>query len=187
MLSNLKISDIAIIKEAVIDFDNGLNVLTGETGAGKSIVIDSINAILGEKTSRELIRTGESSAMVNALFGDISDNIKALLEANGLPVEADGSLLLQRRLYKDGKNACRINGMNVTVSMLKSIGMKLINIHGQRDSQELLDAEKHIDFDAAKFQEQYENNLALNATLFEDKIIETIMKDNVPKDIGNMF
>ena len=146
MLKSLQIENIAIIEKASIGFADGLNVLTGETGAGKSIIIDSINAVTGEKTSRELIRTGESSAFVNALFCDISDNIKALLEENGLPVEADGTLLLQRRLYKDGKNACRINGMNVTVSMLKSIGMKLINIHGQRDSQELLDAEKHIDF-----------------------------------------
>lgn len=146
MLKSLQIENIAIIEKASIGFSDGLNVLTGETGAGKSIIIDSINAVTGEKTSRELIRTGESSAFVNALFCDISDNIKALLEENGLPVEADGTLLLQRRLYKDGKNACRVNGMNVTVSMLKSIGMKLINIHGQRDSQELLDAERHIDF-----------------------------------------
>ena len=146
MLKSLQIENIAIIEKASIGFADGLNVLTGETGAGKSIIIDSINAVTGEKTSRELIRTGESSATVNALFCDISDNIKTLLEENGLPVESDGSLLLQRRLYKDGKNSCRINGMNVTVSMLKNIGMKLINIHGQRDSQELLDAERHIDF-----------------------------------------
>ncbi len=146
MLKSLQIENIAIIEKASIGFSDGLNVLTGETGAGKSIIIDSINAVTGEKTSRELIRTGESSALVNALFCDISDNIKNLLEENGLPTEPDGSLLLQRRLYKDGKNACRINGMNVTVSMLKNIGMKLINIHGQRDSQQLLDVERHIDF-----------------------------------------
>lgn len=166
MLKSLLIENIAIIEKASIDFSDGLNILTGETGAGKSIIIDSINAVIGEKTSRELIRTGESSAFVNALFCDISDNVKKLLEENGLPVESDSTLLLQRRMYKDGKNACRINGVNVTVSMLKAVGMKLINIHGQRDSQELLDSERHIDFvdsfsDISSVSEKYRENFAL--------------------------
>ncbi len=146
MLRSVNIENIAIIEKAEIEFSEGLNILTGETGAGKSILIDSINAVTGEKTSRELIRTGESFAEVSAFFDGISDSVKERLAENGLPVEADGTLLLQRRLSRDGKNVCRINGATVTVSILKNIGMSLINIHGQRDSQFLLDNEKHIGF-----------------------------------------
>lgn len=146
MLKSLDIRNIAIIEKASVEFTGGLNILTGETGAGKSILIDSINAVTGEKTSRELIRTGEDSAEVSAFFEDVSDEIQSILDASGLPVSEDKTLLLQRRLSKDGKNACRVNGAPVTVSMLKSIGINLINIHGQRDSQALLDSERHIDF-----------------------------------------
>ncbi len=146
MLRSVNIENIAIIEKATVEFSEGLNILTGETGAGKSILIDSINAVTGEKTSRELIRTGESFAEVSAFFDGISDNVKNKLAENGLPVEADGTLLLQRRLSKDGKNVCRINGAAVTVSMLRNIGSSLINIHGQRDSQFLLDSERHIEF-----------------------------------------
>ncbi len=146
MLKSIDIKNIAIIEKASVEFTGGLNILTGETGAGKSILIDSINAVTGEKTSRELIRTGEDAAEVSAFFENISDEVKNKLTENGLPSEEDGTLLLQRKLTKDGKNVCRINGSAVTVSMLKNIGMNLINIHGQRDSQALLDSEKHIDF-----------------------------------------
>lgn len=146
MLKSLDIKNIAIIEKASVEFTGGLNILTGETGAGKSILIDSINAVTGEKTSRELIRTGEDSAEVSAFFEDVSDFVQRLLADSGLPVSEDRTLLLQRRLSKDGKNACRVNGAPVTVSMLKSIGINLINIHGQRDSQALLDSERHIDF-----------------------------------------
>ncbi len=159
MLRSVNIENIAIIEKAAVEFFPGLNILTGETGAGKSILIDSINAVTGEKTSRELIRTGESFAEVSAFFDDISDSVKEKLSENGLPVEPDGTLLLQRKLYRDGKNVCRINGSSVTVSMLKSIGMSLINIHGQRDSQFLLDSEKHIEF---------LDSYAGNAQLIED-------------------
>lgn len=146
MLKSLNIENIAIIEKAGAEFTAGLNILTGETGAGKSILIDSINAVTGEKTSRELIRTGEDAAEVSAFFEDISSDIKNKLLENGLPCEDDSTLLLYRKISRDGKNVCRINGCPVTVSMLKSIGMGLINIHGQRDSQSLLDSEKHIDF-----------------------------------------
>ena len=122
MLLNLKISDIAIIKEAVIDFDNGLNVLTGETGAGKSIIIDAINAILGERTSRELIRTGSDNAEVSAFFEDINDGVIAILDEFGINSEEDKTLLISRKISLDGKNVCKINGVSVTVSMLKRIG-----------------------------------------------------------------
>ncbi|MBE6811904.1 MAG: DNA repair protein RecN [Ruminococcaceae bacterium] len=146
MLCNLQIENIAIIEKASVDFVNGFNVLTGETGAGKSIIIDSINAVLGEKTSRELIRTGCVSANVSAYFAFVAKPVNDLLESLELPVESDGSLLLQRKLYKDGRNLCHVNGATVTVSVLRRIGMMLMNIHGQRDSQDLLNAEQHFQF-----------------------------------------
>ena len=146
MLSNLKISDIAIIKEAVIDFDNGLNVLTGETGAGKSIIIDAINAILGERTSRELVRTGSNNAEVSAFFENINDDVITILNEFGIECEEDKSLLISRKISLDGKNVCKINGSNVTVSMLKKIGQALINVHGQMDNQNLLNEELHYTY-----------------------------------------
>ncbi len=146
MLSNLKISDIAIIKEAVIDFDNGLNVLTGETGAGKSIIIDAINAILGERTSRELIRTGSNNAEVSAFFEKINDDVITILDEFGIECEEDKSLLVSRKISLDGKNICKINGSNVTVSMLKKIGQSLINVHGQMDNHNLLNEELHYTY-----------------------------------------
>lgn len=146
MLSNLKISDIAIIKGAAIDFDNGLNVLTGETGAGKSIIIDAINAILGERTSRELIRTGSNNAEVSAFFENINDDAIAILNEFGLECEEDKSLLVSRKISLDGKNVCKINGSNVTVSMLKKIGQALINVHGQMDNHNLLNEELHYTY-----------------------------------------
>lgn len=146
MLSNLKIENIAIIEYASIDFADNFNCMTGETGAGKSIIIDSINAILGEKTSRELIRTGESKATVSAFFTDISYRTQNLLSEMGLPYEEDNSLLISRVMTKDGRNNCKVNGTNVTVSMLKSIGLSLINIHGQSDNQELMSPELHYTF-----------------------------------------
>ena len=145
MLTSLKIENVAIIESAAIEFGCGLNVLTGETGAGKSIVIDSINAILGERTSRELIRTGADSAKVYAVFEDIVDGIKSVLDENGIDCD-DGVLIINRTLNRDGRNVCRINGFPVTVSMLKSIGRELIDIHGQHDNQALLSPEKHCGF-----------------------------------------
>lgn len=146
MLTLLQIENIATIEKATIEFSEGLNILTGETGAGKSILIDSINAVLGAKTSRDLIRSGENIADVSAFFTDLPASVLKQIEKMGLPVEADGTLSLRRKLYKDGKNNCFINGTAVTVSMLKSIAFELINIHGQRDAQALLQSEKHIDF-----------------------------------------
>ena len=146
MLSNLKIENVAIIESASIDFADNFNCMTGETGAGKSIVIDSINAILGEKTSRELIRTGESKATVSAFFTDIPEKTQKYLEETGIPVEEDNTLLISRVMTKDGRNNCRVNGASVTVSMLKSIGLSLINIHGQSDNQELMRPEEHYQF-----------------------------------------
>ncbi len=144
MLSNLQIENIAVIKSASIDFENGFNVMTGETGAGKSIVIDSLNAILGERTSRELIRSGADSASVCAEFQNVGDNVKNELETLG--IEKDDTLIVSRKLTPDGKNVCRINGMPATVSMLKVLGVQLVNIHGQLDNQSLLSPETHCSF-----------------------------------------
>lgn len=144
MLSNLQIENIAVIKSASIDFENGFNVMTGETGAGKSIVIDSLNAILGERTSRELIRSGADSASVCAEFQNVGNNVKNELEKLG--IEKDDTLIISRKLTPDGKNVCRINGMPATVSMLKALGVQLVNIHGQLDNQSLLSPETHCSF-----------------------------------------
>ena len=144
MLSNLQIENIAVIKSASIDFENGFNVMTGETGAGKSIVIDSLNAILGERTSRELIRSGADSASVCAEFQNVGDNVKNELEKLG--IEKDDTLIVSRKLTPDGKNVCRINGMPAAVSMLKALGVQLVNIHGQLDNQSLLSPETHCSF-----------------------------------------
>lgn len=146
MISNLKISNIAIIKEAVVDFNNGLNVLTGETGAGKSIIIDAINAILGERTSRELIRTGSNNAEVTAYFEDINNNVIDVLNELGLSCEDDNSLLISRKISLDGKNVCKVNGTTINVSMLKRLGQALVNVHGQLDNHNLLNEELHYTY-----------------------------------------
>ena len=143
MLSLLHIENIAIIECADIAFDSGFNVLTGETGAGKSIVVDAIGAVLGERTSRELIRTGARHALVSAVFTQRAPS--RWLEENGLP-EGDGELLLQRELQSDGRNQCRINGRPVTVSQLRELGRQLLNIHGQHDGQQLLDPVSHLSY-----------------------------------------
>ena len=148
MLKTLEIENIAVIEKTTVDFSSGLNVLTGETGAGKSIVVDSINAILGERTSRELVRHGAENAYVSAYFEDISDNVKNVLNQLGFDAEEDNSLLITRKISVSGKSSCRVNGKNATVSMLKTIGAVLVNIHGQHDSQELLNPDcqyKYID------------------------------------------
>ena len=146
MLSLLQAENVATIEKASIPFEAGLNILTGETGAGKSILIDAISAVTGAKTSRELIRTGADHAGVSALFTQVSEETQALLTSLGLPTEPDGSLLLRRRLGRDGKNACFVNGSPVTVSMLRQISLPLITIHGQRDSGALLENENHMGF-----------------------------------------
>lgn len=138
MLKSLDIENIAVIEKTTVDFSGGLNVLTGETGAGKSIVVDSINAILGERTSKELVRHGAEYAYVSAYFEDVSDNVINKLQELDFDTENDKSLLLTRRIGSNGKSVCRINGKTATVSMLKEIGALLVNIHGQHDSQALL-------------------------------------------------
>ncbi len=146
MLTGLKIENIAVIESAELEFDSGLNVMTGETGAGKSIVIDAINAVLGERTSRELIRSGCDSAKVYASFADIGEETCNILDEMGIEKMPDNTLVLSRSLSSSGKNLCRINGCPATVSALKEIGAGLINIHGQHDSQALLSPDKHCGF-----------------------------------------
>ena len=143
MLEVLHIENIAIIEEADIRFEAGFNALTGETGAGKSIVIDALSAVLGQRTSRELIRTGADKAFVSAIFSSVEPSLLAEL---GITPEEDGSLLLQREIHSDGKSVCRIGGRPVTVGQLKALGSRLLNIHGQHDGQQLLDEEQHLRF-----------------------------------------
>lgn len=139
----LHIENIAVIEEADITFHNGFNALTGETGAGKSIVIDALGAVLGQRTSRDLIRTGAAKSSVSAVFTDVPP-LKTLEEC-GIEME-DGELLLQREIYADGKNVCRVGGRPVTVAQLRKIGSSLLNIHGQHDGQQLLDEEQHLSY-----------------------------------------
>ena len=145
MLSSLKIENVAVIEKAEILFGPGLNVLTGETGAGKSIVIDSINAVLGERTSRELIRDGADKAKVTALFENISESVRSKADEYDIDCD-DNTLIISRIISSDGRSTCKINGQPVTVTMLKNIGRELITICGQHDSQHLLLKEKHLGY-----------------------------------------
>ena len=142
MLSLLHIENIAVIESADISFDRGFNVLTGETGAGKSIVIDAISAILGERAYRDMIRTGAAKASVRAVFTDVPEY--PWFSENG--VDYDPETVIQREIYLDGKNICRVNGSLVSVSILRKLGIQLINIHGQHDSASLFDEENHLAF-----------------------------------------
>ena len=146
MLVNLHIENVAVIEQADIEFQQGLNVLTGETGAGKSIVIDSINAILGERMNRELIRTGASRARVGALFSSIPSQVMQKMAEAGVEAEEDDTLLLQREITSEGKSIFRINGRPVTASILKSVSHLLLNIHGQHENQELLSPHLHMQY-----------------------------------------
>lgn len=159
MLKTLDIENIAVIEKASVDFSNGLNVLTGETGAGKSIVVDSINAILGERTSKELVRHGADYAFVSAYFENISAVVRDKLREFDIECEEDESLLLSRKISASGKSNCKINGRNATVSMLKELGTLLVNIHGQHDSQALLNPDFHY---------SYIDMLSDDKTVFED-------------------
>ncbi|MBQ1243210.1 MAG: DNA repair protein RecN [Clostridia bacterium] len=146
MLTSLKIENIAVIEQAEILFGEGLNVLTGETGAGKSIVIDSINAVLGERTSRDLIRDSAEKGKVTAFFENIPEAVTEKLREYEIDCEDDGSLLITRVISSDGRSSSKINGCNVTATMLKNIGRDLISICGQHDSQYLLSTDYHLKF-----------------------------------------
>ena len=143
MLSELHIENVAVVKNVTLTAEKGFSVLTGETGAGKSIIIDSINLLLGARSAKELIRSGESKALVSACFTELGEATLAALENAGVSPDADGTLYIQRTVQSDGKATAKINGRTVPVSMLKEIGSALITIHGQHDSQMLLKPENH--------------------------------------------
>ncbi len=169
MLKYLHIENIAVIERSDIEFTDGFNVLTGETGAGKSIVIDSINAVLGERTSKDLIRAGCNEAEVSALFGNLNSSVENALEANGIFPDEDGNIMISRRLSTTGKGIIKINGKPLTATSLREIASMLINIHGQHDNQALLNPEKHCDFldaiaeDDAEIAEYYKEFKNLNS------------------------
>ena len=158
MLSNLYIENIAVIEKTNIDFSDGFNVMTGETGAGKSIVIDSINAVLGQRTGKGIIRNGCNSAFVSATFTDVSKFVEKKASTLGFEVE-DGMVILQREMSVSGKNTCRINSRPATVSALKELSSYLVNIHGQSDNAELMSPSLHL---------HYIDALAKNSALLSD-------------------
>ena len=159
MLANLKIENVAVIEKAEVNFTPGFNVLTGETGAGKSILIDSINAILGNRTSRELVRSGAQKACIWATFERIPDSVKKQLEKCGY--EANDDLLLYREINAEGKGSCRVNGMPATAAVVRDISSGLLSIHGQHDSQSLTNPALHLGL-----LDQYAQNRALFAEYY---------------------
>lgn len=142
MLSSLQIENVAVIQKAEVHFEPGLNVLTGETGAGKSILIDSINAILGNRTSKDLVRTGAAKAVIRAAFEQVPPAVLDKLEQSGY--ERSEALLLSREITAEGKSSCRINGMPATAAVLRDLCGGLININGQHDSVGLLNPAHHL-------------------------------------------
>jgi len=173
VLSLLHIENIAVIECADISFDKGFNVLTGETGAGKSIVIDAISAVLGERAYRDMIRTGADKASVRAVFVDVPE--LPWFSENG--VEYDSETIIQREVYLDGKNVCRVNGTLVTVTILRKLGIQLIDIHGQHDSASLFDESNHL-----RFLDDYAGNSELLAA-YREKFEAVIQLD---KEIRRM-
>ncbi len=144
MLECLHIENIAVIERADIQFRTGFTALTGETGAGKSIVIDAINAVLGERTRRDLVRTGSETAHVTALFNELSLSVVEQLENLGYPPDEDGNLLIGRTISAEGKGSCTVNGRPATASLLREIGKLLVDLHGQHENQALLSPETHL-------------------------------------------
>ena len=170
MLKELTIDNIAVIEHAKLQLQPGFTVLSGETGAGKSIIIDSLNAILGGRTSRDLIRTGQQKAVVTALFTDLSSEVQARYAEMGIEL-AGGELLLRREMFADGRNLCRVNGQTASLQMLKDLGQSLVAIHGQHDGQNLLDEQRHMEYldafarlepELQVYEAQFEALLALN-------------------------
>ena len=172
MLSLLHIENIAVIEQADISFDRGFNVLTGETGAGKSIVIDAISAIVGERAYRDMIRTGTQKASVRGVFTQVPE--LPWFAENG--VTYDPETVIQREIYLDGKNVCRVNGALVTVSILHKLGLQLINIHGQHDSAALFEEENHL-----TFLDDYAGNEALRQSYREDYDLVAELRRKIDK------
>lgn len=178
MLKYLHIENIAVIEKTDIEFLSGFNVLTGETGSGKSIIIDAINAILGERTSKELIRAGCERAEVSALFGDLSEYCVNLLKENGYEPDEDGNLLITRVLSLSGNGVIKINGRPATATILKSIGKSLVNIHGQHDNQGLMNPDNHY---------LYIDRIAENGNLLEAYYSEFKHLNAVRKELNATY
>lgn len=178
MLNCLHIENIAVIESADVNLSDGFNCLTGETGAGKSIIIDSLNAVLGARTSKELIRNGAAAAKVIAEFSGVSDNVKALLKSFDIDTE-DDNLIIQRVLSLDSKGGFRVNSQPVPAAVVREIGAELINIHGQHDNQTLLNPEKHriyvdrISENDAEYKTYYEEFKILNSIRRELEALDT--------------
>lgn len=177
MLRYLQIENIAVIEKTEIEFSRGFTVLTGETGAGKSIVIDALNAVLGERTSRELIRSGCERAEVSAVFCELSHEAKAVLEKNGFSADDEGELLIRRTLSASGNGNVRVNGKPATVGILKAIGHELVNIHGQHDNQNLLDEQLHCN---------YIDRLASNDALREEYYNEFRKLNSIRRELRDL-
>ncbi|PWM39370.1 MAG: DNA repair protein RecN [Clostridiales bacterium] len=182
MLTALHIENIAIIERLDIDFKDGFTVLTGETGAGKSIIIDSILLLLGSKASKDLIRTGTECGIVTACFCALDSEALFILKENGLQPDEDGNVTIFRKIGRDGRNSARINGLNVTVALLKELGAHLINVHGQHDGVLLLDSRRHLlfldefskaDQEKVRYRASYEKVKALHKELEEQQQKET--------------
>lgn len=174
VLARLHIENAAVIEEADLELTEGLNVLTGETGAGKSILIDCINLVLGERISRDIVRTGAKGALVSALFENISPTVSDKLGELGFSCDEDGSLLLQRDINQEGRGAGKINGRPATTSMLRDVGRMLVNTHGQHDNQALLSRERHVEYldsfagigrELAEYREAYRAYTAIRSEL----------------------
>ena len=178
MLKYLHIENIAVIEKTDIEFLSGFNVLSGETGSGKSIIIDSINAILGERTSKELIRAGCEKAEVSALFGDLSEYSVNLLNENGYEADEDGNLLITRILSLSGNGVIKINGKPATATILRAIGKSLVNIHGQHDNQGLMDPDNHY---------LYIDRIAENGDLLEKYYAEFKHLNAVRKELNATY
>lgn len=177
MLKYLNIENIAVIEQANIEFTKGLNVLTGETGAGKSIVIDSINAVLGERTSKDLIRAGCEKAQVSALFGDLDKGVIKYLDSLGISPDEDGNILINRTISTKGNGFIKINNIPFTASSLREIAPILINIHGQHGNQDLLNPEKHCKFI---------DSVANNQKLIDDYYNEFKNLNSIRKEISSL-
>ena len=174
MLAALHIENIAVIKKLDIELTEGFTVLTGETGAGKSIIIDSINLILGAKPEKELIRSGESFAMVSGLFSDINEKSLKNFERIGIIADEEGNVLIQRTINLDGKSQIRINGRSVTLSHLREVASDLISIHGQSDTYAITEAKNQLDIIdlyshcedvIAEYKSKYENLVKIRSDI----------------------
>lgn len=180
MLTNIYIENVAVIEKASIDFDEAFNILTGETGAGKSIIIDSINAIMGQRMSRDLIRSGEKQAFISATFSDVSKTVGSQLAELGFDSE-DGDYILQRTITAAGKNICKINGRPAPLSVFREVSIHLINIYGQNDGYDFMTADSHIKYidavgDYPDLLEDYRSGFALYS---EKKHLLDSMNDDI--------